>query len=112
MPSRRYPDPLSRIRANSRPNDEGCWLWMGSVTRNKAKGSEYYGRLTVRAAGKVRRVFAHRYALAASLGVSEGKIRVACHRCNVPLCVNPAHLYNGTPKTNARDRVARQACEA
>lgn len=27
----------------------------------------------------------------------------ACHRCDVPLCINPTHLFIGTMKDNIRD---------
>ena len=30
----------------------------------------------------------------------------ACHRCNNPSCVNPDHIYWGTPKENMADRLA------
>ena len=28
------------------------------------------------------------------------------HKCNNPSCINPEHLYAGTPKQNGEDRVA------
>jgi hypothetical protein len=31
----------------------------------------------------------------------------ACHRCDTPLCCNPAHLYWGTCQQNTDDMVAR-----
>ena len=69
-----------------------CVLWEGSV------GSKGYGRLTVNG----RRVQAHRHAFELATGISTvGKC--VCHRCDVPLCVNPEHLFLGTQSDNLRD---------
>ena len=66
--------------------ETGCWIYMGGLDdkgypRNKA----------------------HRTAL----GLSPHDGKHACHKCDVPSCINPDHLYVGTPATNARDRSAR-----
>lgn len=48
---------------------------------------------------------AHRAALAAKLGRPvEGH---ALHHCDTPPCIEPAHLYEGSPQDNADDRVER-----
>lgn len=74
---------------------DGCWLWSGHITRTG------YGSLTLKAG---RRVNAHRFSLLLSGGMPpvEG-VYYACHKCTNKHCVNPDHLYWGTPKQNVRD---------
>ncbi len=72
-----------------------CWLWTGAVN------SGGYGSFF--ANGRI--VGAHRYSLQMS-GV-ELRDKCALHTCDTPACVNPAHLYAGTKKDNARDAVDR-----
>ena len=75
----------------------GCWIWTGSV--NEAG----YGRY--RPVGR-RKEFAHRFAYQrAGNDIPPGLM--VCHRCDTPSCVNPAHLYLGTPGDNMRDRSER-----
>ena len=74
----------------------GCWLWTGSASSNG------YGKL--RWQGRTRR--AHRLAFEAANGYVLATVHVL-HRCDNPLCVNPAHLFAGSHLDNMRDMYSK-----
>jgi len=91
-------DPVQRFwRDVKKSDDTECWLWTGP---KRCKG---YG--TLRANGKS--VLAHRFSYTIATGKEPGDLLV-CHRCDVPGCVNPAHLFLGTYKDNNRDCVSKK----
>jgi len=77
-------------------NSNGCWLW------KEALGHDGYGELY--AFGK--RVAAHRF----SYELFKEKIPenlCVCHKCDIPNCVNPEHLWLGTSAENTEDSVKK-----
>jgi len=76
----------------------GCWLWTGGVTRHG------YGRFYP---SHGRYVLAHRYVWTLTRGALT-PAECLLHRCDVPACVNPDHLFVGTKTDNAADRDAKQ----
>lgn len=74
-----------------------CWLWVAS--KNRAGYGQIYG--------PGRPYLAHRVSWEIHNGPIPNGLGVL-HRCDVPACVNPAHLFLGTPADNALDKVAKQ----
>ena len=75
-----------------------CWLWIGSTSGRPGRryGCFWNGKA----------IKAHQFAYEIFKGQRDhGKI--VCHTCDVPLCVNPDHLYLGTWRDNVRDAVKR-----
>ena len=75
----------------------GCFLWLGAPTNNgygaiKRKGKNY-------AAHRISWEVHNDQTIPAGLCVM--------HKCDTPMCVNPAHLRVGTVKENMADRDAK-----
>lgn len=73
---------------------DACWLWTG-YTMSSGHGQMYHPDGTM---------LVHRFSWELHNGpIPEGL--VVCHKCDVPNCVNPSHLFLGTQSDNVQDAV-------
>jgi hypothetical protein len=79
-----------------RVNECGCWMWEGSVS------PQGYGQINVNG----RTWGAHRMSYIAFHEDDPGDLLI-CHSCDVPLCVNPDHLWAGTATANMQDCISK-----
>lgn len=92
---------VDRFMAKVQPDPvSGCWWWNGPASETSP--GRYIGN--ERVGGKTRS--AHRLSYELHNGPIPGGLYV-CHRCDQPMCVNPAHLFLGTAADNMRDRDAK-----
>jgi hypothetical protein len=75
-----------------------CWIWTASK-----RGKFGYGAFKFN--GKVQD--SHRVSWQLHFGEIPTGMYV-CHKCDNPSCVNPEHLFLGSPKENVQDCIKKQ----
>lgn len=79
----------------------GCWLW----TSKKGVPLNTYGSIRVDTVPMP----AHRFSYDHFNGaIPDGML--VCHKCDTPPCVNPDHLFLGSYRDNAIDKVKKGRC--
>jgi hypothetical protein len=83
------------------PNS-GCWLWMASCRPNG------YGQFVKDGRRRPKRKvdYAHRVSWELFCGEIPKGLQVL-HKCDVPCCVNPDHLFLGTQIQNMQDCLSK-----
>jgi len=77
----------------------GCWPWLG------AKTGMLYGSFAIVSTKAPILESAHKVSFRLEHG--RGPRGILRHKCDLPVCVNPAHLLEGTQKQNVADCIER-----
>ena len=78
-----------------RVTESGCWIWKGDSVNG-------YGRMHL----KGKNFLVHRLSYEEFVGEIPDGLHVL-HRCDVPACVNPSHLFTGTHQDNMDDKMRK-----
>jgi len=99
------------IQSNVKVDDNGCWIWQGSVNKPIPghPGIGGYGLMYYRPSHQIRGTMRSVHRVAYELLVGEiPPGRDVMHICHVRNCCNPDHLLCGTKSMNMQDHYTRK----
>lgn len=78
-------------------SESGCWVWTGWADRFG------YGFVTRKLNGRKTHLRVHRLQIEMMISRNLKRSEIVCHKCDVPSCINPDHLFIGSHTDNMRD---------
>jgi len=88
---------LDRVRAKCVVDENGCWVWQGSLHTNGYGQTSWQGRTGILS----------RFMYKVWHRVELQKRQYVCHSCDVKRCCNPDHLWLGDNGLNKKDETLK-----
>ncbi len=75
-----------------------CWMWIGGSFM-RGYGVFHFSKTRYMRAHRLSWILHHNRDIPAG--------RIICHKCDIPGCVNPEHLFDGTNDDNMKDKTRK-----
>src|SRR5688572_13301898 len=100
LPPTTFDRMMRKVRINL---ENGCWEYTGCKQGKLGYGSVYLGQRD----GKNWQMVAHRAMWILLHNSRPERTQFVCHKCDNPVCCNPAHLFLGSLADNNKDMASK-----